>query len=670
MTPAATRSRAVAGQALGLLLSVALASAAFAAAGDPGQAQAPDLTNLSIEELMNIDLVVGASKYEQRVTEAPAYVTIVTAADIQAFGYRTLADILGSVPGFYTRYDRSYSFVGVRGFQRPNDYNLRTLLLIDGHRANDNIYNSALIGTEGVLDVDDIDRVEVIRGPSSSIYGASAFFAVINILTRQGRDLNGFEVAGAAGSWDTQSARVNWGTKTAGGAEAYLGGSGLWSGGQDFHYSEFNDPLNNPLSANGGNADGVDQDKTWKAIGKFAWRGFRAEVAQSTRRKVLPAAPYKTLFDDPDNQTLDERGFLDLRYDAPLGSKTTMTAGVYADRYYYRGNYDYPPLAGGLYIEKAYGYTRGAEVQLTARPNPKHTLVAGGELRDHYRQDFYADDAAGLYFDDHRQSSDWGLFVQDQYVPSKRFLFNLGVRHDGYEIFGGSTNPRLAMIVSPTETIVLKFIYGHAFRAPSFQELYYGTGANPDLDPERIRTSEFVYEQYVGRNLRLSGTFFDNEVTDLISLDTTTVLFENASAIDSHGTELALERSWRRGASLRIDYAVQQTIVRATGDRLSNSPRHLAKLHVTLPLAGEKLSANLEALYTGGRTTLAGNDADGYTVLNLTFLSRDLTPGLTLSGSVYNLLDKVYFDPGSSGNTQDTLQQDGRNYRLKLIWKF
>ncbi len=667
MTPAA--SRAFAARATGLLLSIAIAGTVFAAAGGAGDAQAPDLTDLSLEELMNIDLVVGASKYEQRVTEAPAYVTIVTAADIQAFGYRTLADILASVPGFYSRNDRNYSYVGVRGFQRPNDYNLRTLLLIDGHRANDNVYNSALIGTEGVLNVDDIDRVEVIRGPSSSIYGAGAFFAVINILTRKGRDLNGFEVAGAAGSWDTQTARVNWGTRTAGGAEAYLGGSGLWSGGQDFHYPEFNDPLNNPLSANGGDAEGVDQDQSWKAIGKFAWRGFRAEVAQSSRRKVLPAAPYQTLFNDPDNRTLDERGFLDLRYEAPIGSKTTLSSGLYADRYYYRGDYDYA-APDGLYIEKAYGYTRGAEVQLTARPSPKHTLVAGGEFRDHYRQDFYADDDTTLYFDDHRRSSDWGLFIQDQYAPSKRLLFNLGVRHDGYETFGGSTNPRLAMIYDPTDSIVFKFIYGHAFRAPSFQELYYGTGANPDLDPERIRTSEFVYEQYIGRNLRLSGTFFDNAVTDLISLNTATVLFENVSAIDSHGTELALERSWRSGASLRIDYAVQETTERSTGDRLSNSPRHLAKFHLVLPLAGEKLSAGAEIQYTGDRTTLAGNDAGGYTVLNLTFLSRNLTPGLTLSGSIYNLLGEAYFDPGSSGNTQDVLQQDGRNYRLKVIWKF
>ena len=85
------------------------------------------------------------------------------------YGYRTLADILRSVRGFYVTNDRNYSYLGVRGFSRPGDYNARILLLVDGHRLNDNIFGAALIGTEFPLDVDLIERVEIIRGPSSSL---------------------------------------------------------------------------------------------------------------------------------------------------------------------------------------------------------------------------------------------------------------------------------------------------------------------------------------------------------------------------------------------------------------------------------------------------------------------------------------------------------------------
>jgi hypothetical protein len=128
---------------------------------------APSLLDTSIEDLMSIeiDTVSGASRFKQKVTEAPASVTIITSNDIAKYGYRTLADILRNVQGFYVTYDRNYSWLGVRGYGPPGDYNSRIALMIDGHRLNDNIFDAALIGTEFPLDVDLIDREEVIRGP-------------------------------------------------------------------------------------------------------------------------------------------------------------------------------------------------------------------------------------------------------------------------------------------------------------------------------------------------------------------------------------------------------------------------------------------------------------------------------------------------------------------------
>ena len=148
------------------------------------------LKSLSLEELtsMRVETVYGASKHEQKVDEAPSSVTIITRDEIQKAGYRTLAEILDSVPGLYTRYDRDYTELGIRGFNNPGDYNSSFLLLVDGHRMNVSLTGNAAIDRGFAVDVDLIERVEVIRGPGASLYGDNAFFGVINVITRRGRE--------------------------------------------------------------------------------------------------------------------------------------------------------------------------------------------------------------------------------------------------------------------------------------------------------------------------------------------------------------------------------------------------------------------------------------------------------------------------------------------------
>src|ERR1039458_6863888 len=133
------------------------------------QEETKDIGEASLEELGTIQ-VYSASKHLQSASDAPASVTVVTADEIQKYGYRTLADILQSVRGFYITYDRDYSYVGVRGFGRLGDWNSRILLLVDGHGINDNALGQAMLGTEFLVDVDLIERVEIIRGPTSSPY--------------------------------------------------------------------------------------------------------------------------------------------------------------------------------------------------------------------------------------------------------------------------------------------------------------------------------------------------------------------------------------------------------------------------------------------------------------------------------------------------------------------
>src|SRR5690606_31565572 len=181
------------GRALWLVLALAAPSAVLA--------QAP-LPELSLEELMTLDAghVFGASERLQPVTEAPASVSFITADEIARFGYRTLADILRGVRGMYISDDRNFSFVGVRGFGNPGDYNSRILLLVNGHRVNDNVFGQAEVGAEFGMDPSTFERVEIIRGPASALYGDSAFFAVVNVITKSGASLEVGRVSVEAGS--------------------------------------------------------------------------------------------------------------------------------------------------------------------------------------------------------------------------------------------------------------------------------------------------------------------------------------------------------------------------------------------------------------------------------------------------------------------------------------
>jgi iron complex outermembrane receptor protein len=214
------------------LLTVGLSQSMRANSRAP-QPSPDSLGDISLEELMEIpvETVSGVSKYEQTTRRAPAGVTLYTAAEIRNHGWRTLADVLRNAPGVHIRSDRFYDYVGNRGFTRPYDYNSRTLLLIDGHRINDPIYQQGSVGTDFILDLDLVDRIEVIQGPGSSVYGSSAFYGAINIIPKTGRDLAGGEASLAVGSEPSAKTRVSVGDRTAGGVEYLVSASQFSSRG-------------------------------------------------------------------------------------------------------------------------------------------------------------------------------------------------------------------------------------------------------------------------------------------------------------------------------------------------------------------------------------------------------------------------------------------------------
>ncbi|MGC2064171.1 MAG: TonB-dependent receptor [Thermodesulfovibrionales bacterium] len=650
-----------------LLFSVFTTSAAYA------HETSSDLKALSIEQLMDIDVatVQGASKYDQKTTEAPSSVSIITADEIKKYGYHTLADILRSVRSFHVTYDRNYNYVGVRGFGRPGDYNARVLVLVDGHRTNDNIYNSGSIGTEFLVDVDLIDRVEVIRGPGSSLYGSSAFFAVVNVITKSGRDLKGTEIS-AAGSFQAYKGRVSYGVRSQNDFEGAFSGSMFNSKGQRLFFPEFNNP-----ATNNGITEHTDYDRSYSAFTKLSYSDLTLEGAYISRTKGIPTGSFGTDFNDPRNKTVDKSAFLDLKYERTISANLDITARLFYNSYNYTGGYLY---TGTIEKDQGKGEWWGTEVKLVARPQKAHKVIFGTEYQAdlRVRQKTFDLDPYFLFIDSSTKANSWALYIQDEYSISRELILNAGIRNDHYSTFGISTSPRIALIYNPFNKTTVKLLYGTAFRAPNAYELYYQSAplqrSNPGLKPETIRTYEAVVEQYIGPHIRATAAGFYYKIRNLISQTTdpadNAIVFRNIEAIEAKGFEFELEGKWKPGLEGRLSYTFQRNKNLANDDILTNSPEHLVKLNLIVPFIKEKLFAGVEEQYTSRRKTLLGHDANSFFVTNLTLFSRNLLKKLEISGSVYNLFSNHYGDPGAAEHIQDIIRQDGRTFRVKVTYIF
>jgi len=645
-----------------------------------GSASAQSLSEMSLERLMRVDAgrVFGASERSQPVTEAPTSVSFITAEDIARYGYRTLADVLHGVRGMYVSDDRNFSLLGARGFGKPGDYNSRILLLVNGHRVNDNVFGQAEIGAEFGLDAASFERVEIIRGPASSIYGDSAFFAVVNVITRTGATINGGSASIQMGSQGTQLVRGTVGRSFRNGLDVALSSSVHHSDGASrLYFPAFDSP-----HTNFGIAQGLDGERAGQFYGRLAYRGLTLTSAYGNRRKDVPTASFGTIFNEQIDreQTEDRHTLLDLEYGRPIGSARLTVRGSY-DRFTYDGHYPIPGDDFGLRKVVAHNDVIGARWTVGARLNKplpfRQMLVAGTEFinnTDQNQRSSILDPAVPMFTTD-VSSTQQAVYIQDELKLGRHVILNGGLRYDRYEAFDRVT-PRTAVIVMPSPAQSFKYLYGRAFRSPNAYErndFYFGAQV-ASLTPESIVTHEFVWEQYARDWLRTSVSTYWYTAERLITetADPSTffgVTYVNEGEVRAKGVELESQMRLWKGAEGHLSYALQNATDHATGRRLTNSPRQMVKGRVSAPLVGNGSSVALEVLGIGRRLTVSGSEVGAAATANVTVI-KPLGRSFELLGTMRNLFDVEYADPASEQHRQDTIPRNGRTFHIGIGWHF
>jgi len=625
-------------------------------------AQDADLTTLPLEQLMSME-VFSASRFNQKATQAPSNVTVLTSADIRAYGWRTLADALRSIRGLYTSNDRSYSYLGARGFLRPGDLNTRFLLQIDGTRINDPVFDQAQLGAEFPLDLELVDRIEFVPGPGSSIYGTNAFFGVINVITRRAPDLEGTRATLEAGQAGTRSGSASYGWRN-GDAELLLAANRGLSDGRDLYFPEF-----------GGTAQGLD----WERYSRFYARGqygaWSLALIDGKRTKGMPTASYGQPFNLAGGLTVDELRLAEVGYrNSMLPLHGELSARLYHSEYFYDGHFVNQDPFGTINMDRTRAKWWGADVNLFLQLFESHKVVVGADYQynhDVLQQNFDTEPFVS-YLDDRSQSKRFGIYVQDEITLAKGILLNAGLRYDRETSTGGVFNPRLALIAELSQETTAKAIYGSAFRTPNSYELFYGIDteggqlANPNLGRERIRSHELSLVRQLGANARFTLSAYTNQasglVTEVEDEEFGLPIFRNLGRARARGIELEYERTFKSGARLRASVS-RQTV--SGGISEVNSPRWLAKFNATGQLAGV-WHVGAEGQYVSARRLLDGGETAGFMLANINFFTIGLTRHFDASLGIQNLFDRRYADPSSLGLLQRSIEQDGRRVYLKL----
>ena len=615
--------------------------------------QANEITDLSLEELLSTEVrqVSSASRIEQLIAEAPAAVTVLSHRDIRRHGWRTLSDLLRSAPGINISYNHLYSSATIRGMSGALDLGSYLLLLIDGERMTGNVSDVSPIEQDMPIDMDWIERVEIVTGASSAVYGANAVLAVVNIITRQEDALSAIETSATLGSNDSKQLRLA-GRKSFNGGHVAASVSRFTSDGH----------LNN---------DGNTSDRLYARI---AVDDFNFTAWKLSRHKDYPYI----------QPPVFNEGHTDTEHiSATLNWRRSVANNLHANISLQYGQYDFTVGYGNRLLlfreQPAEGRWYSLDASLS-QVLDRHTLVYGIE----YMSSPYSK-AVGYIsspvmtlkeFDNDHSYTRHALYIQDIWKLTPDLHLHLALRHEDDDRMNDSlTIPRLGLVYQANPATALKITYGESFRAhPAFE-----LGALPKTvkiplqfePPEQVNQWEFRIEHDVTPVTRLETSLYHIRGSDQVRYYPGSD-FEFTYGESSSLTGLESGLTWRAqdGSRLRASLTLQNGEYDRDGARLFNSPDHLLKLNYSRPLPALSAFIGVEALYSGKRKTLLDTQTPAYGIVNLTLSSDQRIGHWDWQFGIYNLFDKYFEDPAPYSLQLQSIEQEGRSWRAQASFSY
>ncbi len=578
---------------------------------------------------------------------------------------------------------------------------------------NDNWLWSSYLGYDLRTDLEDVQRIEVVRGPGSVLYGTGAVSGVINVVTRPHDAETGYEVGASAADGAVARGRVR-------AAYDFGGGAGMWTSVQASHSSGSSydlpayasDPVTHgitPASADRFNAG------TW--TGQLWWRALSVQWSLNTHEKHLPTGQFDTILGDDRTRQRDTRGMVEAKLEPKLTATLQSLTRAHVNYYGYDGYFANTPELGGLNHDTYSGVWGGLEERLVFTPLDALRITAGGELQNHFKADQYVEveyalpsgaqrgvPGPSVVLDDHRTFQVGAGYGVADLTLARAVKLSVGARYDAYSTFGGSFNPRVAVILKPYEGGNVKVMFGKAFRAPSIYELYFETPgqqlAAPGLHPESMYSVEVEYSHRFSPTIVGLVSVYENVITDLIALGSTTdpsclgceQYMNTTTPVGTMGAEGELRKEWRDGWTVAASYSFARSVYLKDGSLSSiaslardptrrevpNAPEHLASLRGGAPILGRALMAMTRLSFASGRYDINDKQSTpGAPQPPQTMTTPAVVWDLVLSGQeprfhvryslgMYNVFDWKYAVPVSGEFTQPngaslgTIVQNGR----------